>query len=233
MLGSMTLRGLRRVLVALAGVVLLAGCGTASAPSPPTGVDGLTVPTPSPRAADFVATVDNPWWPLPAGRTWRYDVVDVRGEHRLTVTAEPGPTVDGVATTARVSVERGTRTVDLFAQDRAGNVWWLGRSGERGAWRAGVDGALAGLAMPAHPRVGDGYRAAYLPGVVEDVVTVLGLDVAATVPAGSYDGVLVTRTDSRLTSQAVGARNGYYARGTGLVEEDTTGRTVRLREVTG
>lgn len=234
MLGSMTVRGPRRVLAALSvvlsGAVLLAGCGTASAPSPPSGVDGLTVPTPSPRAVDFVANVDNPWSPLPVGRTWRYDVVDVRGEHPLTVTAEPGPVVDGVRTTARVSVEQGSRTTDLYAQDRRGNVWWLGSSGERGAWRAGVDGARAGLAMPARPRVGDGFRAAYLPGVVEDVVTVLALDAAVTLPVGSYADLLLTETASPLTA---GPRQAYYARGTGLVEEDATGRTLRLRQVTG
>lgn len=220
MLGSMTLRALGVVLAA----ALLSGCGTASKPSPPTGVDGLTVPTPSPDPTDFVPIVDNPWLPLRVGRTWSYEVVDVRGEHRLEVSAAPGPRIGGVATTARISEERGVRTTDLFAQDRAGNVWWLGREGE---WTAGTDGARAGLAMPAHPRVGDGFRAAYLPGVVEDVMTVLALAGSVTVPAGSYDGLLVIETASPL---APGARDAYLARDTGLVEEDSTGRTVRLRE---
>ena len=62
---------------------------------------------------------------------------------------------------------------DFFAQDRDGNVWWLGRAGE---WEAGVDGARAGLVVPADPRVGDGYRMALLEGVVEDRAEVTAVD---------------------------------------------------------
>lgn len=219
MLGSMTVRALP--VVAL--VTLLAGCGTASDPSPPTGVDQLVVPTPSPDPDDFVAGVDNAWLPLPTGRTWTYGVVDVDGAHRVRVTVAPGPEVDGVATTARVSTERGEETTDWYAQDDDGNVWWFGRDGE---WEAGVDGAQAGLAMPAHPRVGDGFRTAYQPGVVEDVVTVTALDGSATVPAGSYDDLLVTRSVSAL--EPGGSRTSSWARGVGLVDEEQPGRTTRL-----
>ena len=66
----------------------------------------------------------------------------------MTFTA--GPDVAGVATTA---VTLGA-WADYYAQDSAGNVWWFGREGE---WRAGEDGAEAGIAMLAKPRVGDGY----------------------------------------------------------------------------
>ena len=224
MLGSMTVRAL----LVIALLTVLAGCGNASAPSPPTGVDELVVPTPSPDPDDFVAVVDNLWLPLPAGRTWTYQVVDAAGTHAVTVTVAAGPEVAGVATTARVSTEEGTATRDWFAQDQAGNVWWFGREGE---WRAGVDGAQAGLAMPANPRVGDGYRTAYQPGVVEDVAEVEALDGSATVPAGSYDDLLVTRVTTRLEPGS--SREQSWARGVGLVEEDRVGRVLRLREVTG
>src|SRR3954451_22364579 len=103
MLGAMTVRALA-VLGAIAVLTgPLTGCGTASAPSPPTGVDGLVIPTPSPDPDDFVAEVDNPWLPLPPGRTWTYDVADADGTHRMTVTVEDGPTIAGVPTTARVA----------------------------------------------------------------------------------------------------------------------------------
>ena len=58
-----------------------------------------------------------------------------------------------------------TERVDYYAQDRDGNVWWFGR---QGVWDVDVAGAEAGLAMPADPRVGDGWRLALLEGVVED-----------------------------------------------------------------
>ena len=45
-----------------------------------------------------------------------------------------------------------------YAQDQDGNVWLLRRG--RAAWRAGEDGAEAGLAMPATRGSGDGVRPA-------------------------------------------------------------------------
>ena len=225
----MSSRGVRRALVALLTVgLLLGGCGSASQPSPASGVDALVVPTPSPDPDDFVTVVDNRWLPLPAGRAWTYDVSDIHGRHQLSVTVADGPEIAGVPTTARVSTEPGELTTDYFAQDVDGNVWWFGREGQ---WRAGVDGAEAGLAMPASPRVGDGFRTAYQPGVVEDVVTVLGLDGTATVPAASYDDLLVTEQTTALSPGSSSERS--WARDVGLVEETSPGRTVRLEEVSG
>jgi hypothetical protein len=224
----MTVRALSIAALLAVAAASLTGCGTASDPSPPTGVDQLVVPTPSPDPDDYVAGVDNVWLPLPAGRTWTYQVVDPRGTHRLVVTVADGPEVAGVATTARVATERGEATTDWFAQDAAGNVWWFGREGE---WQAGSDGAEAGLAMPAHPRVGDGFRTAYRSDVVEDVATVLAVDGSVTVPAGSYDDLVVTRETTDL--DPLGDRELSWARGVGLVEEDATGRTVRLADVSG
>ncbi len=191
----------------------LAGCGTAPASSPPAGVDDLTIPTPSPDPADYVATVDNSWLPLATGRSWTYEVIDAAGRRELRVTVEPGPEIAGVATTARTSVEQGETTTDWFAQDTEGNVWWFGREGE---WQAGEDGAEAGLAMPETPRIGDGFRTAYLAGVVEDVATVTRLD----------DDVLVVEVTSELPATA--DRTLEIAEGVGLVEETSPGRTVRL-----
>ncbi|WP_395696187.1 hypothetical protein [Nocardioides sp.] len=219
MLGSMTVRGL--LLAAALGAALavpLAGCGTASPSSPPAGVDELVIPTPSPDPADFVAEVDNPWFPLEDGRTWRYTVADTAGTHDLTVAATAGPTVAGVATTARVSREAGRRVVDWYAQDESGNVWWFGREGE---WQAGVDGAEAGLVMPAAPRVGDGFRPAYAEGVVEDTVGVVAV---------ADDQVVVERrSDLRpgTTDQLT------FERGTGLVQEEQTTGTYRVVRLVG
>jgi hypothetical protein len=217
MLGSMVRSRALRALVALSLLTLLVGCGTGSAPSPPSGVDDLVVPTPSPDPSDFVATVDNPWFPLELGTTWTYDVTDADGAHRLIVTAEAGPEVAGVATTARVSTERDRRTVDLYAQDEDGNVWWFGREGE---WRAGADGAEAGLAMPATPRLGDGFRSGYAEGAVEDWVRVVSLD----------GDRLVTELRSELDGASTTLT---YERGTGLVASDRVAGDFRTERLTG
>lgn len=222
MLGSMTVRPL----LLAAALALLAGCGTASAPSPPAGVDELTIPTPSPDPDDFVATVDNPWFPLEVGDSWVYAVTDATGAHRMRVTVEPGPRVAGVATTSRVTTEPSGVVTDWFAQDDRGNVWWFGRAG---SWRAGEDGAEAGVAMLARPRVGDGYRTGYRPGVVEDTARVASLDESAEVAAGSYDGLLLVERHSALEPGATGELS--YGRDIGLVEArevSSSYRTVRL-----
>jgi hypothetical protein len=212
---------------ALALVGLLAGCGTASVPSPPSGVDELVIPTPTPDPDDFVDTVDNPWFPLEAGTTWSYVVADEAGTHRMTVTVEPGPEVAGVPTTARTSAEGAEVTTDWFAQDDRGNVWWFGREG---SWEAGVDGAAAGLMMAETPRVGDGYRTALATGQAEDVAYVVALDDRVEVAAGTFETLLVEQR----SDLATGLRESSYAEGLGLVQDRVVSggyRVVRLVDV--
>lgn len=190
-------------------LVLLSGCGTFAQEYPPSGVDQLTIPTPSPDPADFVAGVDNPWFPLPAGqvrtvRASRLGQPVVTGT--VTVLADPVE-VAGVAATA-VRTEVGPTVVtDYYAQDRAGNVWWLGHDDTDPArsWRAGEGDARAGLAMAAEPRFGDGYRLALAPGIEERVARVVEVEA---------DEVVV-----EIGSPADPAYDAEetYARGTGLV----------------
>lgn len=125
-----------------------------------------------------------------------------------------------------------------YAQDTAGNVWGFGAQatsyGVDGpdpepSWEAGVDGAEAGLMMPATPRLGDGYLTAYRPEVVEDRARVVSLDEAAGVPAGAFDGLLELEQTSGLDPGMV-VRT-YYAPGLGLVRSDTSAATTRGLEL--
>lgn len=203
--------------------------------SPSTGVDGLQIPTPSLAASDFVARVDNPWLPLAPGNVWVYRATSSDGEKTITVTVlDETREIGGVdATVVRDVVTDADgkvlgETRDWFAQDAAGNVWSLGEattvgdvgetSGE-GSWEAGVDGAEAGLAMPAEPRLGDGYRREFLRGEAEDRVLVLTLDASANVPFGSFTDLLETEDTSPLDPGLVERR--LYARGVGLIQEET------------
>jgi hypothetical protein len=213
------LRG-RRWYVALALVAALSasGCGDASPESPPSGVDELVVPTPSPDPADFVTGVDNPWLPLASGARWTYEATGVTPGAVTVSVSDQTETVAGVATTVVTrSDPTGAEVVDYYAQDRGGNVWWLGRQGE---WRAGEDGAQAGLAMPADPRLGDGWRAAYAEGVVDVRAEVVTLDQVVSVPAGRFSDLVGIDTSDPLTPGV--ATRSYYASGTGLVEEVST-----------
>ena len=96
-------------------------------------------------------------------------------------------------------------TDDWYAQDSDGNVWYLGEATAEykngkptttaGSFEAGVDGAQAGIAMPANPEPGMAYRQEYYKGVAEDkgaVITVGQEQVE--VPFGHFDtDVLMTR----------------------------------------
>ncbi|WP_110182829.1 hypothetical protein [Nocardioides solisilvae] len=180
-------------------LALAAGCGSAPPPSPPSGVDELVVPTPSPDPADFVDEVDNPWLPLTAGSVWTRRVTSADGvrteEARVTGTRS----VAGVtATEVRTARAGGAGPADLrvewFAQDRGGNVWLLG---EQGVWEAGEDGAEAGLAMPADPRRGDGFARWAQEQEVRAVVLVGEREASATLPAGRFTDLLETTWSER------------------------------------
>ena len=155
----------------LALVVGAGGCGAASPDSPPSGVDELADPDPvtgPPRLRPRHRQ------PVAAARARHH--LALRGHRRHDRDARRSPsrtrrtTVAGVATTAVTRTEpTGDQVVDYYAQDRRGNVWWFGREG---VWLAGEDGAQAGLAMPATPRLGDGWRAAYDADVVDVRMTV-------------------------------------------------------------
>src|SRR5262245_40471911 len=210
----------RYVALALTVLLVAAGCGSESPQSPPTGVDELVIPTPSPDPADFVRHIDNPWLPYAVGNVWRYSLTIDALDYVRTVTVLPDPvTVAGVATTVGQEVTgpqpKGTpsRTRDYYAQDQKGNVWWFGREG---VWEAGEDGAEAGLAMPTTPRLGDGWRAAYGPGVVDVRATVESNDQDASTPAGRFTELLgIDVTDALAGTK----RQQFFARGVGLVEE--------------
>src|SRR5688572_17002846 len=140
----------RLAVAAVTTSLVLTGCGSASEPSPPTGIDELVIPTPSLDPADFVDAVDNPWLPLLPGSKWEYRATSSGELTRITVTAlDDAREIQGVTATAvsRTVVDGRGRPVeervDWFAQDADGNVWHLG---EEGAWEAGVNGAEAGLA---------------------------------------------------------------------------------------
>ncbi len=219
--------------------------------SDPSGVDELVIPTPSPDPGDFAARITNPWLPLYPGAVWEYDVSGpVPGTRTVTVvdgtTDVAGVDVTGVRqVTASLDGTTVAESVDYFAQDRQGNVWAFGRDqvvpDTGGSWRAGVDGAEAGLEMPAQPRVGDGFRQELAPGLAEDIASVESLDATRSTPAGEFDGLVqlaVTTVSSSVgagttSSASPGTSTGggvdrFYAHGVGLVQEYTPQASVSL-----
>jgi hypothetical protein len=116
-------------------------------------------------------------------------------------------------------------TLDYYAQDRAGTIWYFGertaefsKSGKKsteGSWLAGRHHARAGIAMPAHPRIGMGYRQEYRKGVAEDRGRILSLDEQVQVPFGHFRRTLMTKDFTRLEPRQL--EHKFYARGVGPV----------------
>jgi hypothetical protein len=111
-------------------------------------------------------------------------------------------------------------TDDWYAQDRAGNVWYLGEdtaeyengkvTTRSGSFEAGVDGAQPGIIMPADPQVGQSYRQEYYAGEAEDAGAVLSLDAQAEVPFGHVGPALMTQDTNPLEPKVYELK--FYAR---------------------
>jgi hypothetical protein len=135
-------------------------------------------------------------------------------------------------------------TRDFYAQDGDGNLWYLGEQtteyppGEpvstEGSWEAGVDGGQPGIAVPADPRPGLGYRQEYLAGQAEDRAVVLSTDEKVQTPTGTYTGALLTRETTALEPDVAELK--FYVPGVGQVLTlQTSGGSEReaLVEVSG
>src|SRR5438094_6360794 len=159
--------------------------------------------SPSIDPANFVATGDNRYWPLEPGTGFHYQ--GLRGKTPQTddelVTRQAKRILGVRCTVVRDTVsERGRpieRTFDWYAQDKQGNVWYLGEDSfelQHGrfvkasdSWLSGVGGAEPGIIMPAGPKAGDRYRQEYYPpGEALDEAHVLGVRGPVSVPDGTF-----------------------------------------------
>ena len=217
---------------ALAAVALIAAALPASAAAAPAdlprGSEHVTL-----DPADFSTRITNPWWPMRPGSRWVYRGTDASGGRQrvvVTVTHRTKRIANGVvARVVRdVASEDGEPvevTDDYYAQDRDGNVWYLGEDtaeyengrivSREGSFEAGVDGAEAGVIMPARPRPGLRYRQEYYAGHAEDRAKVVSRREQAGVPFGHFRDVLMTREDNPLEPKTLEFK--FYARGVGPV----------------
>jgi hypothetical protein len=189
-----------------------------------------------PPPSEFATRVDNPWFPLRPGTTHVYrGVKDGQPSREVFKVTARTRTIEGVRCTVvrdrlYLSGRLEERTVDWYAQDGAGNVWYFGeataelrRDGSvrstEGSWQAGVDGAVAGIFMPAHPRVGQTGRQEFYEGHAEDRFRVLSLRAEVRTPAVSSKRALLTREWTPLEPGVVGRK--LYVKGVGNVREHT------------
>jgi hypothetical protein len=195
----------------------------------------LGIPSlPSPGA--FAKRIDNPWFPLRPGTVFTYrgekdgktgrDVLTVTHRHRKIL----GIRATVISDRLYLHGHLAERTTDWYAQDKKGNVWYLGEStatldshgkpiSTDGSWRAGVNGARAGIYMPAQPHPGDAGRQEYYKGHAEDQYKVLSLHAHVKSPAVSSRHALLTQETTRLEPGTLDHK--LYVRGIGTVVERT------------
>jgi len=158
-------------------------------------------------------------------------------EERVERTAKPGvqksfqiggQKVDALAIEDREYNSKGElteSTLDYFAQDDGGNVYYLGEdvdtyksgkiSGHGGAWLFGKDTQNLGVIMPAHPKVGDKFKSEDAAPITWEADEIISLSETATVPAGTFQNCLKIKE----TSSDGDTEYKLYAPGVGVIEE--------------
>jgi hypothetical protein len=196
--------------------------------------------------------IDNTYFPLTAGDSYIYREVTEDGTETIIVdVTNQTQVINGV--TCRVVRDRVyleglliEDTIDWYAQDDAGNVWYMGEivtnyqydaggaligSDNDGSWEAGVSGALPGINMLAAPAVGDAYEQEYWVGQAEDVAEVLSVTATVNLTNGSqYTNCLQTVDWNPL--DPTGLEYKFYAAGIGMVFEQHVDEPVTA-ELTG
>jgi hypothetical protein len=183
--------------------------------------------------ADFTTNIDNPYWPMAAGSRWVYREVHPGASTErvvVTVTDKIKMIANGIeARVVRDVVSEGGQPVevtdDWYAQDKDGNVWYLGEAtteyengkpkSTKGSFEAGVDGAQPGIIVPADPKPGLSYREEYYKGKAEDEASVVSLTEQVEAPHGHFTDALMTRNVNPLEPKVLEFK--FYARGIGPV----------------
>ena len=180
----------------------------------------------------------NPWFALVPGNRWVYE-----GEDEIieVVVTNDTKLIDGI--TCIVVVDTALEddvaveiTDDWFAQDLAGNVRYCGEISENfeefdgdeteepelvdidRSWKAGREGAEAGILLPFDPQVGDVFRQEFAQTDAEDAIEILAIDATEATAGGSCAGTcLMTRDFTPLEPGE--EENKFYAPGVGLIVE--------------
>ena len=184
---------------------------------------------------DFSTKIDNRYLPLPVGWTWIYKGTKEGKPQidRVVVTSMTKRVAEGIRARVVTDVSKTPqgqlleKTTDLYAQDRKGNVWYLGEKtaaylpggkvDRSGSWEAGVKDAEPGIVMLANPQVTDAYRQEYQKGNAEDTAWIVNRGTSTSVPYGTLRNVLTSLEFARIEPNVVDQK--VYAPGIGIVKE--------------
>lgn len=187
--------------------------------------DPVIVPT------NFVTKIDNPYFPLTPGTTRIYVAQTAHGVVSNVVATTHNTVVimgvtcvevhDSVFTDGKLTED----TLDWFAQDKDGNVWYFGENtlevenglvvSVEGSFTAGVNFDRPGIIMKAHPASGDYFRQEFVLEQGEDVEEVIGLNESVTVAYGSFSKCVKVQETTALEPDTI--VHDFYAPGVGPV----------------
>jgi hypothetical protein len=197
--------------------------------------------------SNFVARVDNPYFPLTPGTTFVYEGHTTQGfEHDEFAVTHNRRVILGVRCvevhdTVTLDGELAEDTLDWFAQDIEGNVWYFGENTHEledglittieGTFMAGVNGDKPGIIMKAHPAIGDFYRQEFSLANAEDFAETVSLTASVTVPAGTFHNCLKSKETTPLEPDLLEYK--FYAPGVGnvLTVDAATGDREELVEI--
>ena len=226
-------------LAAIATVLAIGGADAFAADSTPSCNKPPKIPD------NFATEIDNPYFPLEPGTTYRYtghdggdpaeDVVEVTDQTKEIV----GVTTTVVRDRVYLAGELAEDTLDWYAQDAKGNVWYFGEDTKEyengqvvsteGSWEAGKHQARAGIFMPAKPKEGQVLQQELAPRVAEDCFKVVDLHASVESPYVSSDDALKTKEFTRLEPGVFDHK--WYVAGTGVVRDKGPDDEYRLVSV--
>lgn len=210
--------------LAVCGALALAGCSS---------IDSSATGQMAPPKFSHPRDITNPYLPL---ESLKQDILENKSE-RVERIARPdvhktfqigGQTIEALTVEDREYTASGDlteATLDYFAQDDDGNVYYLGEdvntykngkvSGHSGAWLLGKDTKIPGVLLPAHPQVGDKFKSEDVPHITTEKDEVVSISETMTVPAGTFHGCV--KVKEHASDGATEFK--LYAPGVGVIAE--------------
>jgi hypothetical protein len=197
---------------------------------------------------NFTDSITNPYMPVIPGMKYTYQTQTDEGMESVEINITYDTrTILGVTCIVVSDILKNSNgeiienTLDWYAQDKDGNVWYFGEDTEelengvvlstKGSWEAGVDGAQPGIVMFANPLIGVPYRQEYLFNEAEDMGKVIRTGETVTTPYATFNNCLVTEEWSPLEPDVL--ENKYYAPGIGNVKTVMVLGGTEIEELTG